>query len=309
MSTRQRIAHVTGLNLADVGRLPQPGASFSIPGGGAPGALGGPESGFSIAVSYHLAPKIGSSLWDAGPQGTPGDTTLPPLVEFLVSSVGANPADVARFQVTSGPGASGVGVSSGIMQPASPQEADVVLLISYVPDSSFYSSGWAAINSAQVMINGEFVTGPNGSDRNFAMDGVGDNFCIGGLSPNQDVSGLVNGDIGGCYNSAISGVWVTPGIPSIDQAVAFMDASMEAGVVVPRPFNPARTQAGVPTTAPDEPQGFYWNAADLPSELALGTPWVDRLSGLELQLLGSQLGAARVISRSPFYILDPDMND
>jgi len=309
MSTRQRIAHVTGLNVSEVGWLPQVGASFAIPGGGAPGVLSGPDSGFSVAVGYHLAPSVGNAIWDGRDDGgAAGDASLSPQVEYLVGSFVTGQLAPPRISVRASQGETEAGVSVGLTSALLPQDADVILLMSFIPDASLYYSGWAAESVMQSMVNGDFIRGPSGTDRNFALTGAGENFVIGGL-PLNDIGPAPNGVFGGCYNSSISSVWVTPGIPTIRQAVQFMDASMEAGVVVPQPFNPPRQLSGVPTTAPSEPEGCYWNAADLPSQLELGTPWVDRISGLELQLIGTQLGAARVMSRSPFYTLDPSLND
>lgn len=296
MSSQAKTAHVTGLNFPNAGWLPRAGASFSIPGGGAPGILSHLADGFTIAVAVHLAPHEGSDIWDNGA----GNAQVDPATEFLVGTI----SETTEWQIVAF-GGNTIGAVFGASQPAalSVEESDQIVMFSYIPDASLYDAGFAAQNVIQAAVNGDFVRSTLGRDQNFALGAFPGDFCIGGITPSL-ATAFAAADptaVGGCSRSGISGVWMTSGVPSIAQARAFMEDSMVAGRLVPRPFNPVRTQAGVQPPPPDSPLGYHWDAADLPSTLALGTPWTDKISGLELQLLGSQVGDAGLFAVDPQY--------
>lgn len=288
MSTQHRTAHVTGFNNDFVGQLPERGSYYAPVGGGAPGFLGGPIGGFSIAFSIHNWSGDGNAIWGSA------DTTEGFEAQFIVGAPGAASEGWALVNeegtdMEMSIGDSGVEFGAG----NSLRTQDLIGVMSYIPDDSLY--GGVGVTRAVSALNGEMA----GQSQ------------VGGLVyfPGNEFSLLGTGsplyqdpaNIAGCRYAQFGSFWLTPGIPDLDQLQDFFQASMEAGELVPAAWPVARTAANPNPAIPSAPTGHHFRAGDVVVGDGLASTWTDRIGGVVLERVGTVSGAERELARDPQY--------
>lgn len=285
MSTQQRTAHLTGFNNDIPGQLPERGSFYAPVGGGAPGFLGGPASGFTIAFTAFNKYFEGNDIW--GDEDSQGGTQAQ-ILAICVGDPGtdgwqAEIGGTQDIQVLIGDGMLAVG-DSGIY------EQDILVVVSYIPDASLYGGNQETL--AVSSLNGDMQSG-NATGlttlpgAQFSLLGTAFDF--------QDTN------ISGCRYAQLGSFWLTPGIPNQLELQDFVQASMMAGEVVPAPWAVARTAANLEPATPDSPTGHHWSANDVDITQGLGGTWTDRIGGVVLERVGTISGIERELARDPYY--------
>ncbi len=319
MSQRNRIARVTGMNTTVAGQVPAPGSFYSADG--APGATAGPATGFSVAFGIRLPAKI------AGPLGTPWidptaeeaalanpGITLPAL-EFLFGTYDfGNPTGWALLFQSNAVNSDVLFIRIGdatILVPMPERTGEYIGLFSFVPDDEAY--GGAGVTLAALALNGQLAE-IDGDASAFAYTPSGRDFSIGGTT---DPTYLADDPAqqGGAVYTEITSVWTTEGIPTSDEANAFFEASMDAGIVIPQAWAPARTTATPNPATPSEPTGNYWTAAGVDPNGTLGSVWADKLGNGDLTRVSPAApgappveGDLKVSARQPGFPFIPNQN-
>jgi hypothetical protein len=288
MSTQHRTAHVTGFNNDVAGQLPERGSYYAPVGGGAPGFLGGPIGGFTVAFSLHNWAGGGNPVW--------GDADSIPgfEVQFIVGSPGA--ADEGWFLINEEGsdmemflGDASVAFGGG----GTLETQDLIGVVSYIPDDSFY--GGAGVTHAVSSLNGELegqdeVTGlVYAPGTEFSLLGTGSPLLV---DPT---------DVAGCRYAQFGSFWLTPGIPDMFQLQDFLQASMKAGEVVPAAWAPARTAVNPDPETPSSPTGHHFRAGNVVVRDGLASTWTDTIGGVVLERVGTISGAERELARDPQY--------
>jgi len=304
MANKNLVSHITGLNFS-YSDTPRPGSFFQADG--APGVLAGPTEGFSVAFGMRPTPKTSVAIASA-------DTspfTAEDLDEFGLPPTSILPtAEVVAgtHQISSSTGwgigvdAEQIGVQLGSTEFTLDLDnpclrTDMIVLMSFVGDATEYGGG--ANTGASISVNGALSVLV---DASFTYAQSILPFCIGG-SEDPDLAGVVG--FGGMADGLLNSLWVTPGIPTIQQANAFFEASMQAGRVIPQRWPGIRTAQDPDPELPDSPTGSFYLAPD--AELEVGGTWTDRLSEVPLTLGGNaagepgQLGEARFVGRQANY--------
>lgn len=290
MSTQQRTAHLTGFNNGRPGQQPERGSFYAPVGGGAPGILGGPTSGFTLAFTLHNHLLDSGAIWGDGPESAE--------LQFVVGCPGAqgvgNDGWIVlvedTFDIT-------VGISAAEIVPAEEvYEQDVLVVASYVPDEGLY--GGVADQSIVVSsFNGNMDPG-SGQEQNFGPHIPGNQFSLLGTAASVILDGE---EISGCRWAQLGSFWITPGIPNQRQLQDFVQAAMRAGEVVPAAWAVARTASDLDPAVPDAPTGHHWSANDVDINQGLGGTWTDRIGGVVLERVGTISGVERELSRDPQY--------
>lgn len=289
MSTQHRTAHLTGFNNDEVGQSPERGSYYAPVGGGAPGYLGGPAAGFTVAFSMHnVQYQSGNTIW--------GDVNDVPGAEgqFIAGAPGAvgegwflSSEETSDYEV--GIGSGNVNIGTGTLM----QTQDLLIVSSYIPDDSLY--GGVGVTRAVSSLNGEMV-GQGGANTFTYLPG--NEFSLLGTGSAL----LVDPDaLSGCRYAQFGSFWITPGIPDMDQLQSFAQASMKAGEIIPAAWGVARTAANPTPATPDAPTGHHWRAGDVDIDTGLASTWTDRIGGVVLERVGTISGEERALARDPQY--------
>jgi len=302
MSQRNRVARVSGLNNNYPGQLPAPGSYYAADG--SPGLTAGPATGFSVAFGIRTPVLVGGDVvgtpWvdPVAEQAGLGDPYVAlPVVEFIagaLDTVGATgwglilDNDAISFFI----GDSTISIDISL------RHGEMIGLMSYVPDQSEYPNA-IADGLAELALNGTMGSAAQALNPTYAPAGV--DFSIGGVADATFAADPLT--TGGSVRTEITSIWITDGIPTLDEANAFFDASMEAGIVIPQAWAPARTPAEPNPATPGAPTGNYWTADGVNLAEGLGSTWADKLGSADLTRVSPGAnpveGDARVAARQP----------
>jgi len=304
MANKHLISHVTGFNLSYPDWI-RPGAFFKADG--QPGALAGPPEGFSVAFGIRATPTASDSQDDPVPitdeitesLGDPPTISLP-STEFIAGT--GNISNNSGWEISASPYR--VVFMLGDTDLAIPLDepnlrTDMIVLMSFVSDDAEYG-GVGGTNAASLSVNGS-LSEPFDAAFNYAQSELP--FALGGTE--DPAVGGSGGAAGGMQRSLLNSLWVTPGIPTIQEANAFFEASMQAGRVIPQRWRGFRSAANPEPELPDSPTGSFFLASD--ATLEIGGTWTDRISGVDLTLGGNtagdppQLADARFVARQANY--------
>lgn len=297
MSQQQRTPHVTGLNNAFQDQWPEPGSFYKVQGGTTPISLAGPVSGFTVALGFY-------SEINRGDLGT--------VVNFEPVIPGSPPPTEERgggqeyLVGTDGLTADGWGVTmdsatdilfnmggTSVQSTASLGRPDLIVMASYVPDGTIFGIPG---NRVGICVNGQFI-----EDGSFGTYTPVHEFQIGGIDNATAAFNAPGGDFVGMRTAQLNSFWITEGVPTLEEALEFMDVSMQAGQVVPQPWAVARTVAAPDPVTPDEPTGHHWSVNDLDLSTGIGGTWTDRIGGIILERIGTLNDSARELGRQPSY--------
>lgn len=298
MSTRNRVAFVSGLNFGLEDAFPAPGAQYQAVG--APGALQGPAAGFTVAFSLRVyASETSVPHIDELDLTEFGDINPAPLTEVIAGTIDFVSGNGWLLAYDDGGLVLTVGPGGGVVYDVKGDGAiaDIMGVAVYVTDDEPY--GGSGDTRLSMFINGvQSPVDTLGSFANYAPSG-GD-FVIGG-STDPSVSLLDLNEIGGGFRSQLSSLWVTPGIPSVDELALFWEESMDSGIVIPQAWRSARITGQPTPEIPESPTGNYFVASDCGADSGLGATWTDKIESVPLTLTSAtdNVGEARTLARKP----------
>lgn len=286
MSTQQRTAHLTGFNNDHVGQVPERGSFYAPVGGGAPGILGGPAAGFTLAFTLYLPSHSGNPIW-----GDESDFADQEFIAGSPSDTGAGwflgSQDSSFLSVALGGSELDMGTGGEV------SARDLMGVVSYIPDDGLY--GGAGVNRMVACLNGDMEGQDTDSD--FAYAGPGADFSLLGTG----FAGIPPDELTGCRYAQFGSFWITEGIPNQNELQSFVQASMKAGEVVPAAWARARTVANPDPVTPDAPTGHHFSANNVNVNAGLGSTWTDRIGGVVLERVGTISGVERALARDPQY--------
>lgn len=310
MSQRNRVARVSGMNTNYPGQLPAPSSYFAAQG--SPGLTAGPATGFSVAFGIRPPVLVGGDI-----VGTPWvdpvtEAVLPGTDPFL--AVPQTEFVAGDFDVGAGTGwgilvnAADINVFIGdtvLILDTTLRHGELIGLMSFVPDASEYAGALGAVTLATLALNS--VLGGSAQVSAFGYAPAGAGFSIGGSA---DPSFAADPQaLGGSVRTKITSLWVTDGIPDLEQASAFFEASTEAGIVIPQAWAPARTPGAPAPATPSSPTGNYWTADGVKLDEGLGSTWADKLGSADLTRVSPGAvpveGEVEVSARQPSFWYTP----
>lgn len=279
MSQRNRVARVAGMNMNYPGQ--QPAGSSYYAASGAPGVTAGPGTGFSVAFSirtpHNIADPLGTPWIDPAAEGAAiGDPGVAlPQTEYIGGA--SDTLAGTGWAVAVQPGMLAVLCGdSDVALNTEERGGEMIGLFSFIPDASEYDGG--AVTRMVLSVNGLL-------ESSAALDGLvyapsGTPFSIGG---GDDPSFAADPEMfGGAVRTHISSMWVTEGIPTLDEASRFFETSMDAGIVIPQTWALARTPDEPNPETPDAPTGNYWTADGIKLQEGLGSVWADKIGTADL---------------------------
>jgi hypothetical protein len=305
MSQRNRVARVSGMNNNFPGQLPARSSYYAA--AGSPGLTAGPATGFSVAFGIRPPILIGGDTlgtpWidPVAEEAALADPYIAlPQSEFVAGDVDVAAATGWGIIV----GANDINVLVGdtiLVVDTTLRHGEMIGLMSFVPDATEYAGGLGAVTLASLAVNGDLAAAVQASAFGYVAAGTG--FSVGGSA---DAAFAADPQaLGGSVRTEITSLWVTDGIPTLDESNQFFQASMEAGVVIPQAWAPARTVAEPEPEAPESPTGNYWTADGVNLGEGLGSVWSDKIGSADLMRVSPGAnpveGDLRVSARQPYF--------